>query len=250
MVHLLAFRSLVHQWWSSRVWNLRSSGFCSFVAFGAPSLSLFTPARAAVPLTFVAISGQLVGGQGCWGFEGSRWKAQRPVSAVRQGGVSVNVRVADLSPGRIGDKKTEVVADGLPHFHGARLAVDATLVSPVRPGGNACETQERYHVSRACPPTGRQRTSCGFGIGNRVRDGRDVVSQLAKAKSRREPPQLRMSARRAWFRRWNTLLACSVLRPLASGAPRRLWHRRGDPFDPPRHVKFDSRFHVMANTIS
>ena len=68
VVHLLASRSLVHQWWSSRVWNLRSSGFCSFVAFGAPSLSLFTPARAAVPLTVVAISGQSVAG-GCCGVE-------------------------------------------------------------------------------------------------------------------------------------------------------------------------------------
>ena len=127
VVHLLASRSLVHQWWSSRVWNLRSFGFCSFVAFGAPSLSLLTPAHATVPLTCVAITGQLVGGQGCWGFEGSRWNAQQPVSAVRQGGVSVNVRVADPPPGRIDDRKIEVVADGLPHFHGARLAVDTTL---------------------------------------------------------------------------------------------------------------------------
>ena len=36
--------------------------------------------------------------------------------------VSVNVRVADLDllpPGRIDDRKIEVVADGLPLFHGA-----------------------------------------------------------------------------------------------------------------------------------
>ena len=60
VVHLLASRSLAHQWWSSRVWNIRSSGFCSFVVFGAPSLSLLTSAGAA------ATTGQLVGGQGCW----------------------------------------------------------------------------------------------------------------------------------------------------------------------------------------
>ena len=71
VVHLLASRSLAHQLWSSRVWNIRSSGFCSFVAFGAPSLSLLTPAGAAIPLTIVATTGQLVGGQGCWGVEGS-----------------------------------------------------------------------------------------------------------------------------------------------------------------------------------
>ena len=36
-----------------------------------PSLSLLTSAGAAVPLTFVATTGQLVGGQGCWDVEGS-----------------------------------------------------------------------------------------------------------------------------------------------------------------------------------
>ena len=38
------------------------------------------------------------------------------------------------------------------------------------------------------------------------------MSQLAKAKSRREHPQLRLSARHAWFRQWITLLACSAAR--------------------------------------
>ena len=102
---------------SSRVWNLRSSEFCSFVAFGAPVPLSAHSCPCSRPLD---VRGHhwacVVGGQGCWGFEGSRWKAQRPMSAVRQGGVSVNVRVADLPPGRIDDRKIEVVADGLPHF--------------------------------------------------------------------------------------------------------------------------------------
>ena len=49
--------------------------------------------------------------------------------------VSVNVCVADLeplSPGGIDDRKIEVLGGGLPLFHGAQLAVDVTLVSPVR----------------------------------------------------------------------------------------------------------------------
>ena len=50
VVHLLASRSLAHQLRSSRVWKLRSSGFSYFVAFGAPFLSLLTPAGAAVPV--------------------------------------------------------------------------------------------------------------------------------------------------------------------------------------------------------
>ena len=97
--------------------NLRSS---SFVAFGASSLSLLTPAGAAVFLTPVVTTERHVGGLGCWGVEGSRWRVQPPGSAGRRvGRVSVNVRVADLDllpHGRFDKRKIEVVADGLPLF--------------------------------------------------------------------------------------------------------------------------------------
>ena len=45
------------------------------------------------------------------------------------GPVSVNVRMAvlDLPSGRTENRKIEVVADGLQLFHGAQVAVDATL---------------------------------------------------------------------------------------------------------------------------
>ena len=49
------------------------------------------------------------GRAGVLGLRGCRWKAQRPVSAVRQVGVSINVRVADPPPGRIDDRKIEVI---------------------------------------------------------------------------------------------------------------------------------------------
>ena len=97
VVHLQVFRTLAHQRWSSHVWNLRFSGFCCFVAFGVPFLSLLTPAGAAVPLTFVATTGQLVGGQGCWGVEGSLWRAQQPASAERQGGAFQSTYVSQTS---------------------------------------------------------------------------------------------------------------------------------------------------------
>ena len=84
--------------------------------------------------------------------------------------VSVNVRVADfdlLPPGRIDDRKIEVVADGLPLFHGAQLAVDATLVSPVRGDGSArrqCADhdgaalqQARRQKENTCPELARPR---------------------------------------------------------------------------------------------
>ena len=51
--------------------------------------------------------------------------------------VSTNVLVWDLDllPPERAARRLEVVADGLPLFHGAQLAVDTTLVSPLRRNG-------------------------------------------------------------------------------------------------------------------
>ena len=47
-------------------------------------------------------------------------------------GINILVRNMDLVPqGRQDSRRLEVVADGLPLFHGAQLAIDTTLVSPV-----------------------------------------------------------------------------------------------------------------------
>ena len=54
---------------------------------------------------------------------------------------SVNVFVRDLDiaiPGVMDNRRLEVVADGLPLFHGAQLAVDTTMVSPLKRDGSAC----------------------------------------------------------------------------------------------------------------
>ena len=56
------------------------------------------------------------------------------------GRVRTNVFVRDLnlSNARPNDgRRIEVIADGLPLFHGAQLAVDATLVSALRSNGDA-----------------------------------------------------------------------------------------------------------------
>ena len=55
------------------------------------------------------------------------------------GGVTTNVRVQDLDqPPRGGadNRRLEVVADRLPLFHGAQLAIGTTMVSPVRREGS------------------------------------------------------------------------------------------------------------------
>ena len=47
-------------------------------------------------------------------------------------GVSLNVRVHDL----LDNRRIEIIADGLPLFHGAQLAVDTTMVSALHADGN------------------------------------------------------------------------------------------------------------------
>ena len=49
--------------------------------------------------------------------------------------VSLNVRVQDLDLLPLGSQ-VEIIADGLPLFHGAQLAVDTTMVSALRADGN------------------------------------------------------------------------------------------------------------------
>ena len=53
--------------------------------------------------------------------------------------VSLNVRVQDLDLFPLGshdNRRIEIIADGLPLFHGAQLAVDTTMVSALRADGN------------------------------------------------------------------------------------------------------------------
>ena len=103
------------------------------------------------------------------------------------GRVTTNIMVRDLDLEHLqgpDGRRLEVVADGLPLFGGAQLAVDTTLVSAVRGDGTARRlaadvvewlwkqrTRER-HVPRACgsPPT----SPAG---GDRRGSGRPVVDR-------------------------------------------------------------------------
>ena len=52
---------------------------------------------------------------------------------------NVFVRDLDLLPQGVPDqRRLEVVVEGLPLFHGAQLAIDTTLVSPLRVDGVQC----------------------------------------------------------------------------------------------------------------
>ena len=113
-----------------------TSSLTRSAASGALSLCPF--AGVAVHSTPLATTGPCALFQGCWADEVSRWRARQLGCAERRGRVSLNVRVGDLDlppRGAVDQRRLEVVVDGLPLFHGAQLAIDTTMVSPVRGDG-------------------------------------------------------------------------------------------------------------------
>ena len=139
------------------------------------------------------------------------------------------VRDLDLVPQeRVDGRRLEVVADGLPLFHGAQLAVDTTMVVPLKRDGTpqlgsvdvdgAALGRARRRKERVYPElTGRHGRArlvvlpCETG----GRWSLETQCFLRQAKTRHEPPPLRTSARLAWLLRWSTMLACSGARALA-----------------------------------
>ena len=126
------------------------------------------------------------------------------------GRVTTNVRVQDLDlPPRAGadNRRSEVVADGLPLFHGVQLAIDTTMVSPVRMDGSA-----RRHCA----------TTDGAAMAQvRVRKVRthpelaQAHNSLANAKVRDEPEDFKKVVKASWFRKWKALFASAAARAFA-----------------------------------
>ena len=174
--------------------------------------------------------------------------------------VSTNVFVRDLDLAVVGQdgRRLEVVADGLPLFGGAQLAIDTTLVSPIRADGlprrqcadvdGAALAQARRRKQRTYPELdghGRARlVVLAAKVGGRwSEEARAFVSQLAKAKARSVPRILAGRARQAWQHRWATLLACASARAFAvsAGPPFCCWFRRGGSFHFGCHHSVPSR---------
>ena len=134
--------------------------------------------------------------------------------------MTVNVRVQemDLLPVRQFDnRRLEVVVDGLPLFRGAQLAIDTTMVSPIRRDGTtrrqcastngAALLQARRSKERTYPELA--------GDMERARLVVLFLSALAEAKARCEPEVVRKSAMVVWLRRWSVLMACTAARAFA-----------------------------------
>ena len=176
------------------------------------------------------------------GLPGSRWASHDERDDQRLG--------LD-QPGVADARRLEVVADGLPLFGGAQLAVDATLVSALRSDGTARRRADqidgvalmdaRRRKERTYPElVGHNRRArlvvLAVEVGGRwSQDLKHFVSQLARAKARGDA-QSRCGASGgvpSWLVPWPGLLhrrclSCRVLWALtATLLPHRMWSSAG-----------------------
>ena len=147
--------------------------------------------------------------------------------------VALNVLVRDLNvnPVRQDDRRIEVIANGLPLWGGAQLAVDTTLVSPLtaagaprRAGGRttgaallaARRAKERTYPE-LCRSSRCRLTVLAIEVGGRwSAEAATFVRQLARCKARSAPPPSRAAAISAFTLRWSALLSFAAARSFAA----------------------------------
>ena len=150
----LGFHSTVPRRQRRLVWTRSVFASFSCTASGARSPSRPPSAGVASHLTPGGHHRAACATSGVLGRRGFPWESCA-VRICREAGarVSTNIRVQDLDflpGGQLDDRRLEVVADGLPLFHGAQLAIDTTLVSLVRADGaprRQCATRETALLS-------------------------------------------------------------------------------------------------------
>ena len=147
--------------------------------------------------------------------------------------VATDVFLRDLNVPlrRPGSRRLEVVANGLPLWRGAQVAVDTTLVSPVRrdgsPRGRASEVagvalREAERDKRRTYPELTDSNRCrlqvlALEVGGRWSSSAiNFVRLLARARARSVPVGLRSAARQAYTQRWGGMLAVAAQRALAA----------------------------------
>ena len=143
--------------------------------------------------------------------------------------MNVDVPIADA-------RRIEVVANGLPLWHGSQLALDATILSPlmrlgeahprtdVQPGCavTAAAHRKRHHTYPELARARRRSRRCrlvvvGVEIGGRF--GTETVQLLrllARHKATAVPAASRPAAITAWVARWSGLLAVAAQRAFAA----------------------------------
>ena len=156
---------------------------------------------------------------------------ERAVARVCQetgAGVARNVRLADMNIDVpvSGDRRIEVVANGLPLGHGSQQAIDATIGSPVtrageaQPGADARPGQALVGAARrkrrqTYPELVRARRCrlvvAGVEVGGRFStEAATWLRLLARHRAFAAPAAMQSAARSAWVARWSGLLAVAA----------------------------------------
>ena len=144
-----------------------------------------------------------------------------------------NVLLRDLNIGvpASDGRQLEVIAQGLPCFNGAQLAIDATLRSALSTSGapraravreNGAALIDARFQKEATYPELVENTRCRlvvFGVetgGRWSEEAFAFVWELARAKARGVPAYLQTSAALAWQRRWMRMIAVSTFTAFAN----------------------------------
>ena len=146
--------------------------------------------------------------------------------------VATNVLLRDLNiplPPRDA-RRVEVIANNLPLWNGAQLAVDVALVSPLRRDGLPIPRAHHTDGVAAARASRRKATTypeldggysarlvtLALEVGGRWGpDAARFIHLLARAKARSCPPLLRRSAQLAYQRRWAAILSFAAQRAYA-----------------------------------
>ena len=135
-----------------------------------------------------------------------------------------------MAPNLLDERRVEVLADGLPLFHGQKLAIDTTLVSALGRDGlprlvahvdgailQAARWRKERHYPELSGQQGRTRlVVVAAEVGGRWSpESVRFLVHFAKAKVRHEPKVMRVSAQCAWMRRWRCMLACAAAQAFA-----------------------------------
>ena len=147
--------------------------------------------------------------------------------------VVTNCFVRDLNLDGVADdgRRLEVVANNLPLWNGAQIAIDTTLVSPLGRNGTAVDNSHAFD-GRALRRAHRRKARTypelhaangrvkfivlAIEIGGRWDSGGvKFLKDLAAAKARSAPTAQQASVAASWFRRWLSIMACAAQRALA-----------------------------------
>ena len=146
--------------------------------------------------------------------------------------VRTNVLVRDLNaagPDLRDHRQIEVIAEGLPLYHGRQLVIDATLVSPLTAAGlpaHGSHLRDGAAIDQAVRRKHRtyadllNQHRCRLVVAAIETGGRwskewyRVLLHAARAKARSATPAVRRSAEAVWFRRWTGMFSVACQRSL------------------------------------